>query len=174
MAQPRGRRLRLVGGVQHVAGDTPPTSSVARDTAYEAGLRQHPSAGREAVDGRRPRRIRADRPTVRPMLLTPYAATALASRQATIALRHSRSGLSRRLRAGERVLLVDRRGGLHDGVVEDLAFTDDDVVYLLGPESASTAAPATSSTTSTASPARILDLDLARRRRAVREDGALR
>lgn len=164
MAQPRGRRLRLVGGVQHVAGDTPPTSSVA-GTAYlnagfASGRAAHPAGGRLGV-------LRGTaRPAARPMLLTPYAATALASRTATIALRHSRSGLSRRLRAGDRVLLVDRRGGLHDGVVEDLAFTDDDVVYLLGPE------PVTP--TPTASSARILDLDLARRRRLGREDGAAR
>lgn len=163
MAQPEGPRLRLVGGVQHVAGDTPPTSSVAG--TLTSSRREHPSTGRRVLSSLRP--ARSGRPAPRPMLLTPYAATALASRNATIALRHSRSGLSARLRAGDRVLLVDRRGGLHDGVVEDLAFTDDDVIYLLGPEPHLTASTTTSS-------ARILDLDLARRHRAEREDGAWR
>lgn len=163
MAQPQGPRLRLVGGVQHVAGDTPPTSSVA-GTTITTSRREHPSAGSVR---RTLRSLRPDRPVARPMLLTPYAATALVSRNATIALRHSRSGLTRRLRAGDRVLLVDRRGGLHDGVVEDVAFTDDDVIYLLGPEP-------TAPTPTTTSSARILDLDLARRHRAEREDGAWR
>lgn len=165
MARSEVRRLRLVGGVQHVAGDTPPTSgsgttgrAVPTSSADLHRLREargsHPSAGRRGTDRR-------------PLLLTPYAATALSSRSATIAVRHSRSGLGRRLRDGERVVLVDRRGGLHDGIVEDVAFTENDVVYLLGPERRSPAAPA-------GPRARILDLDLARRRRAAREDGALR
>ncbi|MBZ5732966.1 hypothetical protein K8Z61_00500 [Nocardioides sp. TRM66260-LWL] len=159
-------RLRLVGGVQHVAGDTPPTS------------------------------FSAARPGTRPMLLTPYAATALESPSATVAARHSRSGLQRRLRVGQQVVLVDRRGGQHDGVVEDIAYTEDDVVYLLGPERRGRRRP-TSLPTPTATPgpsrrttallartapdtdrdarsASVLDLELARRRRAAREDGAVR
>ena len=159
---PQGR-LRLVGGVQHVAGDTPPTSPT------------------EAA--------------ARPMLLTPYAATALESDSATVAARHSRSGLSRRLTIGQRVVLVDRRGGLHDGLVEDIAYTDSDVVYLLGPEHrqrrrGTRLRPIVSAVGATTSPsparpwraasafgqegARVLDLELARRRRSVRGDGASR
>lgn len=173
MAQPGGRRLRLVGGVQHVAGDTPPTS-----IQNAAGAGRVPGSTTSA-DLHRLREARESHPALarrvpesrsgaerRPLLLTPYAATALASRTATIAVRHSRTGLSRRLRVGDRVVLVDRRGGLHDGVVEDLAFTENDVVYLLGPERRASSATPTR--------ARILDFDLARRRRAEREDGALR
>ena len=101
----------------------------------------------------------------RPLLLTPYAATALTSPAATIAVRHSRSGLERRLVVGQAVTLVDRRGGIHDGVVEDVAYTESDVVYLLGPERRPTAP---------GHRAPLLDLDLARRRRAARGEGAVR